>query len=1288
MKDLLTGKMPLFLTQEKALKKILQERERGDLTKARKTAVDALEKWPDDYDLSIETAQACLDLSDYPQAANVLKNAHKRHANRRGEIIEFARAAFMHSFSTLLGSFIVETLLKARDLEAIENLLRASPESFVNDLAKRGETRSRNIAGEGDERSTLLAENELLLGMLRKESKQFEKAAESLGRALEVLSGDAQAIGAILVQIEQELPSHALVKFYLGLASLYLEHPDKAEARFFQCLALERPPIEKIRSALEKAKNPGPNRDLILGEILTRSGDAAGGAALIRAYVWNEPASSPAGPAALPRNERMALAESRLAALPEAIFAAPDIAFLFCDAAAGTGHVKEAIPVLERLAAGVPERAGAVIEWLERNEAASPTAPGQNLLARAYFASGIWDKGVRAARRAVDMNAAAAGGLIELIRGITGEKCEGDPGLRALLSELYARSGDRTSAEEVFGALRRTRALGDSELVRLSGEIMRHCGVFLAGVVSAVEIGLGAGKVEEAIPYVKALCLEKPEEHENLASAISELATGHVEYWPAVAGVVDCLAGDEQMSEPLRFLQAEAHLFSGEVERAIFEFDQLVTRNAGLKYRLIDIYKNALARFDANATLHLALYHLYLEEDILAEAAHHLCRTLELDPNQIRDVIAQFGKLVEKEPGNLGIWEAMLKTALVLNRTSLAREVLARAMTALPPEKAAALHVYGARISAADGKWDDALRCVALTLTSPEADVRAIETEIRTIVARDPANPQAHLLLGEALLRLSRDAEAVAALRRSLDLSPAVRGAVKDTLERFLPLSIEPWLLSGILGELAWLEGLTDEAFRYFGSAQKGPREALPALSASLEHIRASVAEDAGLELLYARNLSLEGRHAEAVAILERLIAKNAGLTREATDTLLSIITERPEQIDANTLLSRIFVRAGDVEQSRRAVVRILSDETTDPARVDSVVAEFLTLYEENAEFLVHYATLKAREGEMEEALARYRTALRLDASRAEVILTCLERHMWPQELRDTERLLMLDCLMAAHRNDEAFALLGSFPADDRVTVAEIISRLEALITDEPRREYYSLGAALLARSGEIEHAERFIMNGCAVLGKDDALGLTIELAEILHNAGFVDRGARLFAEALEASTAKGPVLKRIEQSYTRWAEREIRSLAARFEDGRATEPEIASLVGLVLEHTGPVEALDIVSRSAVRRELRSELIGSIYLSMDRPALACAALNATGDEDFSSETDRDNHRYNAGLARERAGDYGRAAALFAALAGERGEYRDSRERALRNYTRLLESYCEEQALVLEKSEVI
>jgi predicted Zn-dependent protease len=1288
MKDLLAGKVPLFLTPDKALKKILQERERGDLTRARKTAVEALEKWPEEYDLAIEAAQACLDLSDYPQAANILKNAHKRHASRRTEILELAEAAFRQSFSTLLGSLIIETMLRARNLDGMADLLRASPESFVNDLVKRGETRSKNLAGGDQERSALLAENELLLGMLYKESKQFEKAVESLGRSLEVLSGDAQAIGALLMQIEQEIPTNPLVKYYLGLASLILSHMDKAEARFFQCLELEAPPLEKIRSTLETAKTPCPNRDLIMGEILARSLDVAAGAALIRAYVWNEAQPVPEGAPSTARGDRMALAADRLAALPDPVFSSPDIAFLFCDASAGLGKMRSAITVLERLATEAPERAGAIIEWLERHETGSPTAPGQNLLARVYLASGAWTNAVGAARRAVELNETLVTSLIEMIRKKYEEEPGCDPVLRALLAELYARSGDRTSAEEEYGALKRASALGGAELVALSNAIMRHCGVFLTGVVSTLEISLENGTIADAIPSVTALYREKPDEHEGLASALRDLATEHDAYWPRVAELVDRLAKDEQLSEPFRFLHAEAHIFTGEVERAIFEMDQLLTRNGELKYRLIEIYKKALSRFESNATLHLALYHLYLDEELLAEAAHHLCRMLQLDPNQIRDVVARFGKLVEKEPGNLGIWEEMLKTALAMNRTSLAKEILTRAIAALPREKAAALHVYGAKISAADGKWDDALRCIALTLTSAEADVRAIEGEIRSIIARDPANPQAHLLLGETLLRLGRDAEAVPAIRRCLDLSPALRRTVKEKLEKFLSLSIEPWLLRGILGELAWLDGLKDEAFQHFASAQKGPREALSGLSASLEHIRSGGAEDPRLDLLYSRNLALEGRHGEAVAILEPLIAKDASLTRTATDILISIVDERPEQIDANRLLSCIFVRLGDVEQSRRAVVRILSDEKADPAVVDAVVSEFLTLHEKNAEFLVHYAGLKARRGEMEEALARYRSALQPDAAHSAAILAALGRFTWPQELGDTERLLRIDCLLAAHRNNEAFALLNESPPQDRSTVAEIIARLGLLIAQAPRHEYYSLGAALLARVGQIEDAEALIENGRAALSKDDALNLTIELAEMLHNAGDVDRGARLFAEALETSSAKGPVLKRIEQSYTLWADREIRSLAARFEKKAACEEEVARLVHLVLEQSGADEALDLVERSAVERKLRRELLGSIYLSMDRPTLACAALAPAGDEDFSSDIEKSAHRYRAGLARERTADYAHAAALFAAIAGEQGNYRDSRERAMRNYTRYLESQCEERALVLEKSDVI
>ncbi len=1287
MKDLLTGKGPLFLTQEKAIKRIHQERARGDLGKARRTAIEALEKWPDDYDIAIEAAQACLDLSDYPQAANILKNAHKRHASRRNEILELARTSFMQSFSTLLGSFVVETLLKARNLEALSEILNASPESFAADLAKRGETRAKNLAAEGQDKLAFFAENELLLGILYKQSQRYDQSIESLGTALEMLPADAQAIGGFLVELEQELPDNAFVKYCLGLASMLLAHPDKAEVRFFQALELDKPPLDRILSALESAKGPCPNGDFLRGEILVRSGRTADGAALMRDHLFPDPAASGRA-GSPPHEERLRLAEKRLAALPDAAFAVPDISFLYCDVASALGLAKETIAVLERIAGDDAGRTDSIVEWLEKNEAVALTAPGQNLLARAYIARGSVAEGTRAARRAVEMNTTLVPALADFIRGIVESSADCDPALKALLAVLYARADDRTSAEEVFGSLKRTRALDDAALVALSAEIMKHSGIFLTGVVSALEIGLSGDRGIEAYPHVLALYREKPEEHEELASSIRDLAAEHEEYWKTIAEIVERLAKEDQLSEPFRLLLATAHFFTGGVERAVFEFDQILMRDGGLKYRVIEIYKNGLARFDANATLHLALYHLYLEEELFADAARHLCRTLELDPSQIRDVVAQFEKLVEREPGNLAIWEEMLKTALVMNRTSLASEVLARAIAALPAGKAAALHVYGARISAADGKWDDALKCIALTLTSPEADVRTLEGEISAIIARDPANPQAHVLFGETLLRLGKDAEAVAAMRRCIELSPAARKQAAEILERFLPLSIEPWHLSAILGEISWLEGREDDAFRHFTSAQKGPREALPALSASIERIRAASPGNERLETLYARNLSLEGRHEETVRILEHLIANNAGLTRTAVDILFSIVKERPEQCEANRLLARIFVASGDTEQSRQAVVRILSDEQADPARIDAVVSEFLPLHERNGEFLMRYASLKARRDEMEEALARYAQALHCDSARSGAILAGLQRHVWPRELRDAERMLRVDCHMTANENDEAFALLGSFPAQDDTVVEELVSRLAILIERGPRREHFSLGASLLAGAGRIDAAEALFGRGRSALGPEDSLDLAIELAEIHHNAGDVERAGRLFSEALESAPEKSRVLKRIERSYTQWSDREIRVLSARLEEGSAREEDVALLVRLVLDRAGAAEALEILSRSAVSRSLRSDLLGAIYLCMDRPALACAAFGANGGDGSAVDSERYDHLYLAGVARERMGDHGMAASYFAGLAGERADFRDCRERALKNYTRFVESHCEERVLVLEKSEAL
>jgi len=1276
----------LFLTQEKAIRRILQDRERGDLTRAREHAVEALEKFPGDYDLAIEAAQACLDLADYPQAANILKNAHKRHGDRRAEIMEFARSAFTQSHSILIGSLIIEIMLRARDLDGIGTVMGGAPEAFLADLVKRADTKAKNLAAEGQDRSTLAGENELLLGLARLERKEYDLAVASLGRALEILPGEAQPIGGVLMQIERELPANADVKFDLGLASALLAHSDKAEARFFQCLELANPPLEKILATIDALREAPPNNLLLRGEVLLRLGRVEEGVAAVRGFLAGAaPGSAGEGSGGTDREK---LVEARLSLLPQDAFASRDVALLYADAAAGCGRLKQAIGALGALAARGAEYAPRIAEWIEGHEQVSSTAEGRLLLARTYIESGDIERGAEAARLAADANAAVLPALLDFVRAPVEGNPDADPRLAALLSELYARAGNRESAEEILGGLKRRAALPEDALMALSGEIMRRCGILLTGVVSILEITLPQKKASAARSYVIDFCREKPEEHGQLASDIEGLAEKHPDYWGAIAELFDSIAKEEPLSAPLRFLRAHAHLLDGKVEGAVFEFDQLTMADAGLRSRLIDIYEEAARRFDSNATLELALYHAYLDEGQLPEAAHHLGRTLAIDPKQIRDVMARFEKLIEREPDNPSIWEEMLKTALAINHTNLAKEILKRAVASASPGTASALQVYAARVAAAEGRWEDSLRSVAAALASPQANLRSLEEEIRRGIARDPSSAEAHFLLGETLLRAGSEAAGVAAFERCLHLSPGFRAEIKDKLTALLPLCSEPWLLASVIGEIAWAEGQRDEAFQHFAAAQKGPRESLASLSRSLERLCTGALDDLRLAVLYARNLTLEKRYREAVAILERLMKEDPNATRTVTDVLLTIVGEAPTQLEANRLLARIFICSGQSAEALEPLVRLMSDETADPAALDAVASEFIPLFEKSAPFLIAYAGLKARRGELEEALARYRKAFDVEPVAWNAVLASLGTSSWPGELRETEALLRADCLLAGERSEEAFAALDALRTTDVRTVEEVVRRLRRLIERAPDKRYFSLGAALLALARQTDAAESLVSKGCGMLDTETALDLRIEFGEILYRTGNAKRGEHILSEALSAAANRRDVLHRIERASEHWTARERAGLAERLATGEISDAERERLAALALDRGDVEDALRALAGSAARSATRSVLLGRAYLAIDRPALALAALGSVASGELSGEAARNEALYTAGLASEMIGDHGRAASSFAAIAASDGAYRDSRARALNNYTQFLESRCAGGATVLEKTDFI
>lgn len=1276
--DMVAG--TFFLNQEKALKRIFQAREKGDFSKARQYALEALEKFPNDYDIAMQAIQASLELKDYPQAANLIKNAYRRHPQHREEIFECARNAFAASSSTLIGGFMVETLEKSRDLEGIASLLSSAPESFLGELTKRAETRAQNLASEGQDHSTLYGENAMLLGVLYREAKAYEKSICMFEKALEILPNDSKPIGAALLQFERELSDSSLGAFCLGLASMNLEHFDKAEARFFQSLERATPPLEKILSCIEGRMDKFPNGLLLQGEALVRAGKIQEGVSAIREYLQADGAS--ASSAQIPRKERCRRAASRLTILPQDIFSKLPLALLYADCAAELGSMKDAVAALEESLEQDPARSQEIIRWLESQEAISPSAPRALMLARLYAQSGRIEDTLRAGRAAAEADETSIGKLLESLKPFYEGKEE--PKLLMLVAELRARLGDRESAEEILGLLRRKEVLPAEELVHLAHEIMKRCGATLPAVAATVDVALSKGTVEEVVPCVVSFCRERPEEHEAFAQELAELSHEDENRWKLIEKLLDAASKQEELSQPLRTVFAMARLFSGEIERAVFEFDQLMMTKIGLRENVIDIYRRALERYEGSAMLHLALFHLYKEEQSFVEAAHHLARTLELDPLQIRDVMEQFDKLVEREPANVRIWDEMLRTVVSMHRTSLAAEIMNRAVAALPTSAAAGLQLYGAKISAAEGAWDEALRYLSTALEGEKPDLSAIESELRRFIERFPLDGRAYFLLGETLIRLGSEREGTRALRRSIELLPELSPSVKEALERFMPLSIEPWLLSGLLGEIAWRDAKHEEAIRHFASALKGPKESIADLADSIANLRSSEPEDSRLAVIHARALAAEERYVETVSLLEDLLSKAPEAKPDAADILHSIIEVQPTQIEANALIARMSLDAEDKQHSKEALMRLFANENSDPRHLVSLLRPFLTAHEDDASFLARYGALEALVDSQESALIHMRRALAGEPKLADEILSALDRATWEQKHSFARELLACDCLIAAGRFSEAFESIKALGKNRESATGELESRIETLISRDPRREYFSFAAWLLSKAGKLRDAEALIERGKSMLDTHDSEDLAIELAELLYAAGEIDRARREFARALESASDRYSIYQRIERSYESRIENEIERLyrEAKEEPGRDSVAKLVDLLSVIGRNS---EALEIINLGSIDSTTRKYLLGRIYISMDRPILACGALAGASAECSNDCELKSKILYLEGIARERTGDFGRAAAIFTALASE-GKYWDSSDRASRNYGRFLAEFCEEPAWTLEKTE--
>lgn len=1278
----------MFLTQEKALKRVVAERMRGDRKSALQKALSALEKWPDDFDIAMESIQLCLDISDLKQAVTLMKSTIRRHPKSRQQLISIARETLHASFNPFLASFVIEFLIRSRDFDSARHTMRMGPKSYVEGMIKRSETRSKEFEARGNKKTSTYTENEILLGLLYLEARRWSDAAEALGRAMKSLPDEAQVIGAALLEAERECHDSSRIQYYLGIASILLSHPEKAEARFFHALELDDPPATEILKILEVEETRSRNWLMMQGEALITAGMGPEGATRIRSYLdaedggWDRKETQGDIGQLFPEQvDRQKFALERLEKLTPERLDDIDVTMLYCEICAAMQKVKEAVEQLKTYFSDHRDSAVTLTGWISGNEAVAGSAPGQELLARLNLHLGKGEPAAAAFGLAAEMDPERIPSVIDLIKIALDAGFEERTPLRSILAELYARGGNEERASELIREMEDQESLEKDELLRLSGEVLRHCGVSLDGVISTIELGLRNSSIAEAVPYTLEFYRDNPEAHGLLAEKIAGIAEKDPGTWPALAEFCELFAAQEDLDRSMRFLRAKSHMKSGQIERAVFEFDQLMMFDDSLRSSVTGLYEETAEENPDNTMLHLALYQICFEDERNASAARHLGRAMETDPGQIRDIVPRFEKIVERDPSNRAVWDEMLGSAMKIRHFDLARELLKKAVVALPDRESAALHIFGARISTTEGNTEDALRCLAMTLTSTGADLGAVKAELEEIIRKRSSNAEARYLLGETMLRLGSEESAVAELERCIALSPAYLDRVGQRLEKLLPVSIKPWLISRILGEIHWAGSRRDEALRYLDSAQKGPQESLPLLNRTLKRLTAGSPDDAALAFIYARNLARTEKYDESAGILERLVAADGNMSARTASVLQEIVERKPRHFATNRLLASILSAADDNGRAVDALLRIMTVENISEGKLVETIEPFLEKYGEEPGLLVPLGGLRGRSGNQKKSLDDLEKALAADGSFARAILDETINVVWTKKYISRRQLLEADCCIASNDYESAFSRLEDIDAGTRPARARVMERLNHLIDSEPKKEYYEFASQLLSSGGDTNGAESILREGIDSLGGDAAIDLLIMMGSILEAAGQEERATGCFREVLKSSGDRHGILLRVEKAWTSWKEREIRSGLERISAGEADAAETERLILTAIEMGDLGSAGRMIDAGGMDPLRRKALLSRLHMSSGKVLSALAVAASVPREDLDEDSVIE-LLYIEGTARGMLGDHGKAAAAFSRILGIRSEYLDTAERAQSAYSKYIASQFEENAGLL------
>lgn len=344
-----------------ALDKAIQEKAQGNHGKALKRLNETITKYPKELELYLEAVDVCLDAGESLQATQFLKRAHTQFPSDREQIMTLAGEKSRALNDPVLGKFLLEQLIKSRDLEQASQSLEDLPDRAIRDLLQRTRTKRQSMTSAAHGGYSLKGEmvtNALSEALLCLRLGRLKEAARTFLQLIDDKPAENEVLEPFLAGLEKALNKSGRVRIVYAVSLLRANNPERAMQRLVTAVRLEPgladECLEIIREYTESREDTLPCIDGALVEILLSRGDIARAAELLSEELETQPSRA---------TEIMSLVKQYLDTTEDTLA----LHYLFMDAALQAEQTLRVLETLKHIDRDKSLRPD-LLEWLDTKE--------------------------------------------------------------------------------------------------------------------------------------------------------------------------------------------------------------------------------------------------------------------------------------------------------------------------------------------------------------------------------------------------------------------------------------------------------------------------------------------------------------------------------------------------------------------------------------------------------------------------------------------------------------------------------------------------------------------------------------------------------------------------------------------------------------------------------------------------------------------------------------------------------------------------------------------------------